>query len=101
MIAASRIFAVLAAALLVAAFALAALAPEGWNLAQGIAVLDHDWLVWLPQHTVSWAWDWIEKPLLVRPIWLLPAAFGLVCAGAALTFNSGSSSSSRSRRRRS
>lgn len=95
----ARIFAVFAAALLVVAFALAALAPDGLNLAQGIAVLDHEWLAWLPQHTVSWVWEWVEKPLLVRPVWLLPAAFGLVCAGAALTLSSGPTS--RSHRRRS
>ncbi len=40
----SRIFAVLAAVSLVAAFALAALAPDGLNLGQGIALLDRDWL---------------------------------------------------------
>ncbi len=97
----SRIFAILAAALLVTAFALAALAPEGLNLGQGIAVMDHDWLRWLTQHGASagWLWDWVEKPLLDRPVWLLPAAFGLVCGGAALTFSSGPQG--RSRRHRS
>ncbi len=96
---ASRIFAVLAAALFVAAFALAALAPDDLDLAQGLALVDHDWLVWLPQHTADWMWEWVEKPLLIRPVWLLPAAFGLVCAGAALTLSS--RPPSRSHRRRS
>lgn len=96
---ASRIFAVLAAALFVAAFALAALAPDDLDLAQGINLVSHDWLVWLPQHTADWMWEWVEKPLLVRPVWLLPAAFGLVCAGAALTLSS--RPPSRSHRRRS
>ena len=96
---ASRIFAVLAAALLVAAFALAALAPDDLNLAEGLALVNHDWLVWTQRHTVYWLWEWVERPLLVRPVWLLPAAFGLVCGGAALTLNSGPPS--RSHRRRS
>jgi hypothetical protein len=96
---AARIFAVLAAALLVAAFALAALAPDDLNLADGLALLNHDWLVWIPKHTVYWLWEWIERPLLVRPVWLLPAAFGLICGGAALTLNS--RPPSRSHRRRS
>ena len=96
---ASRIFAVLAAALLVAAFALAALAPDDLDLAAGLALVDHEWLVWLQKHAISWLWEWVERPLLVRPVWLLPAAFGLVCGGAALTLNSGPPS--RSHRRRS
>jgi len=97
----ARIFAVLAAALLVAAFALGALAPDGMNLGQGIALMDRTWLSWLTQHAsgMGWVWDWVEKPLLVRPVWLLPAAFGLVCVGAALTFSSGPQG--RSRRHRS
>lgn len=96
---ASRIFAVFAAGLLVAAFALATLAPDGLNLAEGIASLDHDWLVWLSQNTGGWIWQWVVRPLLVRPVWLLPAAFGVICGGAALTFSSGPPS--RTRRRRS
>ena len=96
---ATRVFAVLAAVLFVIAFALAALMPDGVNLAQGIARLNHDWLLWLPAHASGWIWTWIEKPILVRPIWLLPAAFGVVCGGAALTLNSGPPS--RTRRRRS
>jgi hypothetical protein len=99
---AARIFAVLAAVLLVAAFALAALVPEGLNLGQGIAAVNRDWLNWLTQRGpgAGWIWEWVEKPLLVRPVWLLPAAFGLVCAGAALTFSSGGPQG-RSRRHRS
>lgn len=96
---ASRIFAVLAAALFVLAFALAALAPDDLDLAQGISLLNQDWLVWLPQHATGWLWEWIEKPLLIRPVWLLPTAFGLVCGGAALTLSS--RPPSRSHRRRS
>ena len=98
---ASRILAVLAAASLVAAFALAALAPDGLNLGQGIALVDRDWLAWLNRNAEAsgWLWNWVEKPLLVRPVWLLPAAFGLVLGGAALTFSSGPQG--RSRRHRS
>ena len=51
------------------------------------------------KHTVYWLWEWVERPLLVRPVWLLPAAFGLICGGAALTLNS--RPPSRSHRRRS
>ena len=96
---ATRIFAISAAVLFVVAFALAALLPDGVNLAQGIATLNHDWLLWLPKHTSNWIWIWVEKPILVRPVWLLPAAIGVVCGGAALTLNSGPPS--RTRRRRS
>lgn len=98
---ASRIFAVFAAALLVAAFALAALAPDGLDLGQGIALVNRGWLAWLNGHAAAagWIWDWVEKPLLIRPVWLPPAASGLVCLGAALTLSSGPQG--RSRRHRS
>jgi len=94
-----RLFTVLAAAMFVAAFALAALLPTDSTLAQALAGLDHRVLVWLPRHTPDWAWEWLEKPALVRPVWLLPIAVGVICAAAAMTLSSGPPS--RSRRRRS
>ncbi len=94
-----RLFAVIAAVMFVAAFALAALLPLDSTLAEALAGVDHRVLVWLPQHAPGWAWTWLVKPALVRPVWLLPAAVGVICAAAVMTLSSGPPS--RSRRRRS
>lgn len=95
---ASRIFAVLAAAFLVCAIAVGLLTPRGTTLSQALLMLDANTLPWLKAHAAPWMWETLEIPLLVRPVWLLPATLGLICAGAAATFNSAWSSSSRRRR---
>lgn len=88
---AQRVFAVLAAALLVGAVALATLGPPGLPLGQLIFMLDHDVMQSLQngieQHVAAWLWRNGAVPILVRPAWLLPAALGLICAGVALSFS--------------
>ena len=95
---AARVFAVLAAALLVVAVGIAALMPLGLTLGHGLLMIDVGVVSWLKQHTSSWAWDWVLTPLLKRPLWLCPASMGLIAAGLALTFNLGKPSPSRRRR---
>lgn len=97
-----RVFAVLSAACLVAAFALASILPPDLPLAAAIALLDHRLLYQVQQSAARmlpvWAWNWGVVPLLMRPVWLLPASFGIIFAGVAVTTSSGPS---RSHRRRS
>ncbi len=95
---AARVFAVLAAVFFVTAVALAALTPAGLTLGQGLVQMDGTALGWLQRHSMAWAWDWIELPFLLRPLWLIPATLGLVCAGLAMSFNFGRASPSRRKR---
>ncbi len=81
----SRTFAVLAAAMAVAAVALIVLTPDSMTLIQGLAELDPA----LPrhlQHAVQNAlgvrvWAHVATPLLVRPVWLIPVSLALLFAG--------------------
>jgi len=88
----SRVMAVLAAILLVTAFALATVLPPGTSLVELIADMDHPTLVWLKTasdlHLPAWVWDNLEIPLLVRPAWLLPTSLGLVALGCSVTLGS-------------
>lgn len=99
-----RCFAVLAACLLVGAFALATILPPDLALTDGLALIDRSLPTRLQAGSVAhlppWVWNMCVVPFLIRPVWLLPAGFGVVCAGAALTFASGGGAQ-RSRRRRS
>src|SRR5690349_3680019 len=95
---AARIFAVLAALFLVSAVALATLAPPGLTLGQGWVMLDRAGPGWLRDHSWAWMWEWIELPFMIRPLWLIPACLGLICAGMATTLNFGNPSHSRRRR---
>lgn len=94
----ARIFAVLSAVFLVGAVGIAALTPLGLTLAQGLLMINHTLLTWLDAHSYAWMASWIEQPLLMRPLWLVPASLGVVCAGLAATFNLGKASPSRHRR---
>ncbi len=94
---AARVFAVLAALFLVGSVALATLAPPGLTLGQGLVWLDHTGPTWLREHSPAWAWNWLEVPFMVRPLWLIPACLGLICAGMAATLNLGSASPRRRR----
>jgi hypothetical protein len=101
---ATRISAVLAAILLVGAFTLATVLPPDLPLAAALPMLDHDFVQqaqgYANDYLPSWFWPHVAMPLLVRPAWLVPAALGVVAAGAAATLAS-SAGPSRSRRRRS
>jgi hypothetical protein len=85
---AQRILAVLAAFMLIGAFALAPLGPPGVPLGHVLFTLDTPVMDWLQEHTSSWIWRNLIAPLLLRPAWLLPAAVGIVLAGASLTLAS-------------
>ncbi len=94
---AARVFAVLAALLLVVAVAVATLLPQGITLGQALALLDRGGPTWLREHSAAWLWTWFEAPFMVRPIWLLPAFLGLIFAGMATTLNLGDASPRRRR----
>ena len=95
---ASRIFATLAALFLVCAVAIAALTPFGMTLGQGLMLMDGTWLSWIQKQSPPWSYTWLELPFLLRPLWLLPAGIGLICAGVAVSFNFGRASPSRRKR---
>ncbi len=98
---AARVFTVLAAVCLVGAFALASLAPPDMPLGQAIYIADRELLTaieaFVRNHLAHWVWTGIAVPLLLRPVWLMPASFGLICGGAAATLTSGSAHRSRRR----
>jgi hypothetical protein len=100
---AQRIFAVLAAMLLVGAVALAMLGPPSVPLGQALFMVDHDLMDALhsgvERHLSSWLWESAAVPLMLRPAWLLPAALGLICAGVSLTLSTRKKSTHRSHRR--
>ena len=87
---AARIFAVLAALLLVAAVAIGTLTPPGLTLGQrhGDAGSRRPDLATRAQRGV--AVEFVEVPFMIRPLWLIPACLGLICAGMAATLNLGS-----------
>ncbi len=86
---AQRIFAVLAAALLVGAVAVAMLGPPDVPLGQMVFMIDHDLMnamrSGIEKHLASWIWGYLIGPLMVRPAWMVPAALGLICAGMSVT----------------
>lgn len=88
---AQRIFAVLAAMMLVGAVALATLGPPEVPLGQMVFMVDHDLMGALhsgiEKHFWAWMWDYLVEPLMVRPAWLVPACIGLICAGMSLTLS--------------
>ena len=93
-----RVFAVLAAVFLVAAAGFALLMPMGMRLSDGVAQLDRTALDWAQAHSASWLWAYVEVPVLLRPIWLLPASLGMICAGIAGSSNLTKSTNTRHRR---
>jgi len=97
-----RILAVVSAILLVGSVALATLGPPSVPLGGLLLMIDHDMTEALrsgiEQYLASWIWSDLVMPLLVRPAWLVPAALGLICAGAAFSV-SGSKPAGRPHRR--
>jgi hypothetical protein len=87
------VFAGLGAAGLVLAFAFASLMPPATTLAEVISRVDHGWLLaWQAVERsgiAAWLAAHLASPLLARPVWLLPAGFGLVCTGTAISLGIG------------
>ena len=100
----AKILAVLSAAMLVAAVAIGTLGPLDMTLAEALARLDHVSMTaleaYVRHHLSNWLWDYPTTALLTRPVWLVPAAVGLVLGGGALTAVQ-SQKATPSRRRRS
>jgi hypothetical protein len=94
----ARTFTILAAFLLVAAIAAAALAPSGITLGRGLAMMNGYVEPWLRTHSPGWLQDWVEAPMLARPLWLPVAALGVICAGIAASATLGAGSPSPRRR---
>ena len=88
---AQRVLAVLAAIFLVTAVAVATFGPQSISLGQALYLLDHDVLdklpAWASRIFGNWTWDAIVAPLLVRPAWLVPASFGIVCVGLSMSLS--------------
>jgi hypothetical protein len=98
-----RTFAVLAATLLVGAFGLLVLMPDGTTLDVGLVSLSPT-LVSHLRHFVqqvlgAWTWSHVFMPLLVRPVWLIPLCLGMVCAGVSVTTGTPTESPRRTRTR--
>jgi len=86
---AQRVLAVLAAILFVGAVGLATMSPHMVTLGALLSWFSlnaevglHNWLV---RALGVWSWDYVARPLLIRPAWLPPGCLGLICAGIALT----------------
>ena len=94
----ARIFAVLSALFFVTAVGIAALTQLGTTLAWGLKAIEPSSLGWIQEHSSSWVLNWIAKPLLERPLWLVPVSLGVVFAGLAASFNLGNATTSRRRR---
>ena len=94
----ARTFTILAAFLLVGAIAAAALVPAGTTLARGLGMMSGVIEPWLRVHSPGWLQDWVEMPMLSRPLWMLPAALGVICAGVAASATLGATSPSHRRR---
>jgi hypothetical protein len=82
-----RVFSVLAAALLVAAVAVATLAPSGMSVLEALNEAVPDMLDGM-RHAMTgrfgaFVMQYVVTPLLIRPLWLLPTSLGLVCVGVA------------------
>ncbi|MGH7078023.1 MAG: hypothetical protein ACREFU_07975 [Acetobacteraceae bacterium] len=96
-----RSLAIIAAILLVAAFALAAMEPPDVSLGSLLSNLEPGLLnalqAGVQQNLPPWFWNSLVVPVLVRPAWLLPAAGGLIFGGgaASLAFGVGSRSPGR------
>jgi hypothetical protein len=81
---AHRILSILAAILLVGAFALASADTFDLALGEMLSAVDPELPTKLRAALPAWMADDL-LPLLLRPAWVLPAALGLVSAGVALT----------------
>jgi hypothetical protein len=100
---AQRVLAVLAAILLIASVSIGTLGPPGLPLGQTLNLIDRSILGTIQgavdQHLAHWVWTYLLVPWMVRPAWLLPASFGVVCAGVSMTLASRHAARDRHRRR--
>jgi len=82
-----RVFAILAAVLLVGSLVLAATAPSGLTLDDAISVVNVMAVFRVHQYAAhylpDWVWGDFATPWLTRPAWLVPASLGIICAGFA------------------
>ena len=97
-----RILTVLAAACLVASFALASLLPPDLPLGQALLAVDkrtllaaHDAML---RHGVAGLWSGVVAPILARPSWVPAAMVGIVLGGLAITVRPRPAAPSRRRR---
>ena len=85
----AKILAVIAAVLLVGSVALATLGPPEMSLGDAITWMDQKSLAkigaFIRTNPSAWLWRGPVMAVIERPIWLLPAALGLICAGGAAT----------------
>ncbi len=97
-----RIFAILAAVLLVGSVALASLMPTDTSLVQAFQAIDQGGPEHLQRMLIGLLghgfWDSVVVPLLVRPVWLIPVCLGLICVGGAVTALSHASPRTKQRR---
>ena len=100
----AKILAVLAATLLVGAVAVGTLGPQDMSLGEALNTVDHIRFAavetYVRTHVSAWLWEHPLASLLVRPPWLVPAAMGVLLAGAAMTLAT-TQKAPNSRRRRS
>jgi hypothetical protein len=86
---AQRILAVLAAVLFVGSVGLATVGSEMVSLGAVLSYLsataETDLHQWLVRVIGPWVWDYVARPLLIRPAWLPLGSMGLICAGVALS----------------
>ena len=85
----SKVFAVVAAAMLVGAVAAGTLGPPDMSLGEALASLDHLRVtaieVYIRTHLSGWVWDHPIRAVMERPVWMLPACAGLLFAGGSMT----------------
>ncbi len=97
-----RIFAILAAVMIVVSVGLATLGPRPEDLGPLLAQIDPGLPLALKVRVIDWfgEWSWsnLVLPILVRPGWLLPLCVSIVSIGAFLSV-SGPNTPRRSRRR--
>ena len=100
----AKVLAVLSAVLLVGSVAVGTLGPQDLTLGDALIAADQIRIAavehWFRTNVSAWLWDHPAAALLARPLWLLPAALGLLLAGGAMTAAS-SQNAPNSRRRRS
>ncbi len=94
-----RALSLLAAALLVGAFAIALLGPQDMTLADAVHAVDAGFAARAQAALGPALWRFLVQPLMVRPVWLPLAALGLVSGGVAMSL--GTARPPQTRRRRS